>query len=512
MMGGKVTEISLNGSELTIEQVGNVAKNPEIRVSIAPDAIPAINRAAKAVQQLISEGRIAYGITTGFGAFKDQLISADEVEKLQENIIFSHAVGVGPLLDAPTVRAMMLIRANTLAKGHSGIRLETLQLLLELLNRNILPIIPSKGSLGASGDLAPLAHMALPLLGIGQVVVDGQTLDAKDALQKAGLQPIKLAAKEGLALTNGTTMMTAMGALLVAAADSLMETANCAGAMSIEAQNGTLRAFLPQIHAARPQRFQADTAAQIRELLKGSQFTRPDNSANVQDAYTLRCIPQVHGAVRSAIQYARGVVETELNSVTDNPLLFFENDQVDVVSGGNFHGEPLALALDFLAIALADLGNMSERRIAKLIDNHTEHYPSFLAAHGGLNSGFMILQYTAAALASENKTLAHPASLDSLPSSGNVEDHVSMGANAANHCAMVLDNVTNIISIELMAAAQAIDFRLLDETNLNQGAGTSVAMRKVREIVPFFKEDAFFQPYLLKLVDSVRSGNFCQLV
>jgi len=507
-----VTEISLNGSELTIEQVGNVAKNPEIRVSIAPDAIPAINRAAKAVQQLISEGRIAYGITTGFGAFKDQLISADEVEKLQENIIFSHAVGVGPLLDAPTVRAMMLIRANTLAKGHSGIRLETLQLLLELLNRNILPIIPSKGSLGASGDLAPLAHMALPLLGIGQVVVDGQTLDAKDALQKAGLQPIKLAAKEGLALTNGTTMMTAMGALLVAAADSLMETANCAGAMSIEAQNGTLRAFLPQIHAARPQRFQADTAAQIRELLKGSQFTRPDNSANVQDAYTLRCIPQVHGAVRSAIQYARGVVETELNSVTDNPLLFFENDQVDVVSGGNFHGEPLALALDFLAIALADLGNMSERRIAKLIDNHTEHYPSFLAAHGGLNSGFMILQYTAAALASENKTLAHPASLDSLPSSGNVEDHVSMGANAANHCAMVLDNVTNIISIELMAAAQAIDFRLLDETNLNQGAGTSVAMRKVREIVPFFKEDAFFQPYLLKLVDSVRSGNFCQLV
>ncbi|MEL7627060.1 MAG: histidine ammonia-lyase [Anaerolineaceae bacterium] len=507
-----MAEISLNGSELTIEQVGNVAKNPEIRVSIAPDAIPAINRAAKAVQQLISEGRIAYGITTGFGAFKDQLISADEVEKLQENIIFSHAVGVGPLLDAPTVRAMMLIRANTLAKGHSGIRLETLQLLLELLNRNILPIIPSKGSLGASGDLAPLAHMALPLLGIGQVVVDGQTLDAKDALQKAGLQPIKLAAKEGLALTNGTTMMTAMGALLVAAADSLMETANCAGATSIEAQNGTLRAFLPQIHAARPQRFQADTAAQIRELLKGSQFTRPDNSANVQDAYTLRCIPQVHGAVRSAIQYARGVVETELNSVTDNPLLFFENDQVDVVSGGNFHGEPLALALDFLAIALADLGNMSERRIAKLIDNHTEHYPSFLAAHGGLNSGFMILQYTAAALASENKTLAHPASLDSLPSSGNVEDHVSMGANAANHCAMVLDNVTNIISIELMAAAQAIDFRLLDETNLNQGAGTSVAMRKVREIVPFFKEDAFFQPYLLKLVDSVRSGNFCQLV
>ena len=506
-----MVEILLNGRELTIEQVVNVARNSAIRVSIAADALPAINRAADAVQKLISEGRIAYGITTGFGAFKDQLISADEVEKLQENIILSHAIGVGPLLDEPTVRAMMLIRANTLAKGHSGIRIETLQLLIELLNRNILPLIPSKGSLGASGDLAPLAHMALPLLGVGQVSMDGQTLDAKDALQKAGLQPIKLAAKEGLALTNGTTMMTAMGALLVDAAESLIDTANCAGAMSLEAQNGTLRAFLPQIHAARPQKFQSETAASVRDLLSGSQLTRPDSSANVQDAYTLRCIPQVHGAVRSAIDYARTVVETELNSVTDNPLLFFEGQEVEVISGGNFHGEPLALALDFLAIALADLGNMSERRIAKLIDNHTEHYPSFLAAQGGLNSGFMLLQYTAAALASENKTLAHPASLDSLPSSGNVEDHVSMGANAANHCAMVLENVTTIVAIELMAAAQAIDFRLSANPTLQQGAGTSVAMRKVREIVPFFAQDAFFQPYLLKLVDAVSNGAFCKL-
>ena len=418
-----MAELSINGRDLTIEQVVKVADDPTIRVIIAPDAIPAINRASEAVQQFIREGHIAYGITTGFGAFKDTLIPVDDVEKLQENIILSHAVGVGALLDDRTVRAMMLIRANTLAKGHSGIRLQTIELLLELLNRNILPIIPSKGSLGASGDLAPLAHMSLPMLGVGQVKVDGQILEAKDALEKAGLEPIKLAAKEGLALTNGTMMMTAIGALLVDSSESLMETANCAGALSIEAQNGTLRAFMPQIHAARPQRFQAEIAAQIRNLLQGSQLTRPDDSKNVQDVYSLRCIPQVHGAVRNAIDYARSVVEIELNSVTDNPLLFFEDEKIEVISGGNFHGEPLALALDFLAIALADLGNMSERRIAKLIDNHTEYYPSFLAAHGGLNSGFMLLQYTAAALASENKTLAHPSSLDSIPSSGNVEDH-----------------------------------------------------------------------------------------
>jgi len=507
-----VAEISITGRDLTIEQVVKVADDPGVMVKIAPDAIPGITRAAEAVQQFIREGRIAYGITTGFGAFKDKLISVDEVEKLQENIILSHAVGVGPTLDDRTVRAMMLIRANTLAKGHSGIRLQTIQLLLALLNHNILPVIPSKGSLGASGDLAPLAHMSLPLLGIGQVKMDGQLLEASDALHNANLAPIQLAAKEGLALTNGTTMMTAIGALLVDGAESLISSANCAGALTIEAQNGTQRAFLTQLHEARPQKFQVETAAQIRKLLRGSQLTRPDDSINVQDAYTLRCIPQVHGAVHSVIDYARSVVETELNSVTDNPLLFFDqHGNVEIISGGNFHGEPLALALDFLAIALTDLGNMSERRIAKLIDINTQLYPPFLAARGGLNSGFMLLQYTAAALTSENKTLSHPASTDSIPSSGNVEDHVSMGANAANHCLQVLENVTSIIAIELMAAAQAVDFRLLEKSHLRLGAGTSAAMRKVREIVPFFNEDAFVQPYLLKLTDLVGSGAFCKL-
>ena len=503
-----MSEITINGRDLTIDQVVKLAKDPSIKIKLADDAIIAINRAADAVQQFLKEGRIAYGITTGFGAFKDQLIPVEDVEKLQENIILSHAVGVGPLLDDATVRAMMLIRANTLAKGHSGIRLETVSLLIELLNRNILPIIPSKGSLGASGDLAPLAHMSLPLLGVGKVKVDGEIIESSQALQDAGLKAVKLAAKEGLALTNGTTMMTAIGALLVDSAETLMASANAAAALTIEAQNGTLRAFSPQIHQIRPQNFQAETATQIRNLLEDSQFTRPDNSLNVQDAYSLRCIPQVHGAVSNAIAYARSVIETELNSVTDNPLLFFDGDNVDVISGGNFHGEPLALALDFLALAVADLGNMSERRIAKLIDNKTEHYPSFLASQPGLNSGFMILQYTAAALASENKTLAHPASLDSIPSSGNVEDHVSMGANSANHAALVLENVFNIVGIEMMSAAQAVDFRLLADAGLKQGKGSALIMQKVRRIVPFFEKDAFYQPYMLKMTEALKQGEF----
>ncbi|MEN6580666.1 MAG: aromatic amino acid lyase, partial [Anaerolineaceae bacterium] len=386
--------LALNGCSLTIEDLVQAARDPNTEITLAPKAIPGIQRAANAVAKFVSEGRIAYGITTGFGAFKDRLIPPEDVEKLQENIILSHAVGTGLELPAEVVRAMMIIRANTLSKGHSGIRLETLQLMLSLLNKNILPIIPSRGSLGASGDLAPLAHMALPLIGQGEVRFQGKVRPAAEVLQQNGLKPVKLGAKEGLALTNGTTLMTAIGALQVFDAEVVLKSANCAAALSLEAQNGTQRAYSPRIHASRPQAMQAETAANLLELLAGSQLTRPDNSKNIQDAYTLRCVPQVHGAVHSAINYTQNVIEIELNSVTDNPLLFFdEQDDVTILSGGNFHGEPLALALDFLSIAMTDLGNISERRIAKLIDNHPEHYPSFLAAQGGLNSGFMLLQY-----------------------------------------------------------------------------------------------------------------------
>lgn len=501
--------LALNGRSLTLSELVSAARNPAIKVNLAPDAIPGIQRAAQAVAQFVSEGRIAYGITTGFGAFKDRLIAPDDVEKLQENIILSHAVGTGPELPADVVRAMMIIRANTLAKGHSGIRLETLKLMFDLLNHNILPIIPSRGSLGASGDLAPLAHMALPLIGQGDVRVRGEVRLAEDALREAGLKPIHLSTKEGLALTNGTTLMTAIGALQAYDAQVIVNSANCAAALSLEAQNGTLRAYSPQIHASRPQFMQAETAADLRGLLSGSELTRPDSSANVQDAYTLRCVPQVHGAVQSALNYVRQVIEVELNSVTDNPLLFFdEEDHVTILSGGNFHGEPLALALDFLSIAMTDLGNMSERRIAKLIDNHPEHYPSFLAAQGGLNSGFMLLQYTAAALCSENKTLAHPDSVDTIPSSGNVEDHVSMGANAALHCQQIVENVRAIIAIELMSAAQAVDFRLQKNPDAKMGQGTARAYTVIRSVVPFFEKDAYFKPSMDAVADLIRQERF----
>src|SRR3989339_1168463 len=358
------SQLVLDGESLTIEAVLAVANNPAIQVSIAPAAWDNVRRAARAVRDFVARGEVVYGITTGFGAFKDRIISPDQVQQLQRNILVSHAVGVGKLLDQPTTRAMMLIRANTLAKGHSGIREETLRLLLAMLNRGIHPLIPEQGSLGASGDLAPLAHMSLPLIGEGEAFYDGKMLPGAEALALAGLQPVILTAKEGLALTNGTTMMNALGVLVTGKAELLARAADLAGALSLEALHGTPRAFDPRIHAARPHPRQVECAAFMRRLIEGSTFTRPDDPLNVQDAYTLRCIPQVHGAVRDAIVYARWVMNIELNSATDNPLIFFdENENATVLSGGNFHGEPLAISMDYLAFALAELGNISERRI-----------------------------------------------------------------------------------------------------------------------------------------------------
>lgn len=507
--------ITIDGQSLTIETVVEIAHDHAIQVNLSNDAVERINKASEAVASFIETGQIAYGITTGFGAFKDRLIPLQDVEKLQENILLSHAVGVGDALDEATTRAMMLIRANTLAKGHSGIRLQVLELLLALLNHNILPLIPEKGSLGASGDLAPLAHMSLPLIGQGYVIFKGELRPSQEVLDEVGLKPVRLAAKEGLALTNGTTLMTAIGTLMVHHAENILRAANLAAAITLESQNGTTRAYTHQIHAIRPQAGQIETAAMMRDLLQNSNLNRPDDPTNIQDAYTLRCVPQVHGAVAHTLNFVRGVIETELNSVTDNPLLFWdENDQPFIVSGGNFHGEPLALALDYLAIAFADLGNMSERRIAKLIDSKPESntYPDFLIAKGGVNSGFMLLQYTAAALASENKSLAHPSSLDSIPSSGNVEDHVSMGAMAAVHCRQVMQNVSMIIAIELISACQAVDFRLQALPNAMMGDGTSKAYDLLRKHVPFFEADEWFQPYMLTVCDLVWEGEFAKLI
>ena len=505
----------LDGSLLTIEQVLEVA-HQHTPVRLTADAIEKVERAARAVQDLLKRGEIVYGVTTGFGAFKDRIISPDQVENLQRNILVSHAVGTGHLFDIPTTRAIMLIRANTLAHGKSGIRPSTLQFLLEMLNRGVHPCIPEKGSLGASGDLAPLAHMAMVMIGEGEANYQGEILPGREALRRVGLEPLTLAAKEGLALTNGTSVMCAVGALVVHAAERLSRTADIAGCLSLEALNGTTLAFDARIHTARPHPRQIECAAYLRSVLAGSQFTRKPDPTNVQDAYTLRCIPQVHGAIRDAIAYARWVIEIELNSVTDNPLIFFdESGEVSIISGGNFHGEPIAIAMDYLAIAIAELGNISERRIMRLTDDASNLHvlPPFLTQEGGLNSGFMITQYTAAALATENKILAHPASVDTIPTSANVEDHVSMGNTACLKACQILENVEHILSIELMAAAQGIDFRrAVVGQSARLGVGTAPVYALIRSEVPFIAQDTVLYSYIQAVKELVRTGKIDQAV
>ncbi|MDQ6788721.1 MAG: histidine ammonia-lyase [Acidobacteriota bacterium] len=501
-----MNEIVLDGENLTFEQVIAAAygKPNQTRIVLSEKAKAQVNRSADAVQKLLERGEIAYGITTGFGAFKDKIISREQVKELQRNIVLSHAVGVGKPFDISTTRAIILIRANTLARGFSGIRLETLELLLEFLNRGVHPVIPEKGSLGASGDLAPLAHMSLPLIGEGEAEFAGEILPAKDALEKANLQPIVLAAKEGLALTNGTTIMTAVGLLETYKAKYLADVADISGCLSLEALNGTTRAFDERIHALRPHPRQIHCAKNLREILDGSEFVRGFDSSNVQDAYCLRCMPQVHGACRDAIAYAEWVVNIELNAVTDNPLIFCDDDceNIDVISGGNFHGEPLALAFDYLAIALSELGNISERRIMRLTDESSNAHilPAFLTDNGGLNSGFMLVQYTAAALATENKILSHPASVDTIPSSANTEDHVSMGVTSVLKLQQVSENLELILSLELFSAAQGIDFRRrMIGAEKRLGNKTEPVYNLIRERVPFVECDTFMKP----LIDAV---------
>jgi len=512
-------KVVLDGQSLTIKEVMAVAYGQpgSPQVELAPAATLPVERAAAAVRQLLERGEVAYGITTGFGAFKDRLISAEQVETLQHNIVVSHAVGTGAPFDVPTTRAIMLIRANTLARGHSGIRLSTLQLLLDMLNRGVHPRIPEKGSLGASGDLAPLAHMSLVLIGLGEAEFQGELLSGAEAMQRAGLEPVKLAAKEGLALTNGTTVMCAQGVLAVQQARRLSRVADVAGSLSLEALHGTPLAFDERIHQVRPHPRQMNCAAYLRALLADSAFTRHHDPTNVQDAYTLRCIPQVHGAARDAIAYARWVVDIELNAVTDNPLIFVdeETDEITVLSGGNFHGEPLAIAMDYLAIALTELGNISERRIMRLTDEASNAHtlPAFLTKNGGLNSGFMITQYTAAALATENKVLAHPASVDTIPTSANVEDHVSMGNTAALKARQILDNVEHILAVELLAAAQGVDFRRETVGQAARlGTGTQPVYNLIRQHAPFIEEDTILYQYIDTVKSLITTGQIVKAV
>lgn len=524
-------EIIIDGESLTFEQVVAVAygKPGEPGVVLSDNAKSNVNRCAAAIQTLLDRGEIAYGITTGFGAFKDKIISREEVETLQRNVVLSHAVGVGNPFETPAVRAIMLIRANTLARGFSGIRVETLELILDCLNRGVHPVIPEKGSLGASGDLAPLAHFACVLIGEGEAEYRSETLTGIDALQRAGLSPVTLAAKEGIALTNGTTVMTAVGLLETWKALRLAEIADIAGCMSLEALHGTVSAFDERIHALRPHPRQVECARNLREILAESEFVRDFDPVNVQDAYTLRCMPQVHGACRDAVLYAEWLVKLELNSVTDNPLIFVSpergvesreqdgsppdsrlpnHDLIEVISGGNFHGEPLALAFDYLTIALSELGNISERRIMRLTDEASNAHvlPPFLTEHGGLNSGFMIVQYTAAALCTENKILSHPASVDTIPSSANVEDHVSMGVTAVLKMRQVAENLETILSLELLCAAQGIDFTKKArgaETKL--GLGTREIYNRIRSIVPFIERDEYMKTHIDAVMNIVQN-------
>ena len=527
--------IVLTGADLTIADVERVARRGAT-VTLDRDARGRMQEARQLIEDLVAEGAVVYGVTTGFGDLASVSIASADAARLQENLLMSHAAGVGPAFPREIVRAMLLLRANTLALGHSGCRPVLVDRLLDFLRVGIHPVVPEQGSLGASGDLAPLAHLALPLIGRGQAELNGAVVPGLFALREVGLEPLELGAKEGLALLNGTQMMSAIGALLLADADRLVRTASVAAAMSVEALLGTDVAFAAAYQLARPHPGQIAVAAELRHLLRdsGLQTSHHAVAHKVQDPYSLRCVPQVHGAVRDALEHLRRVLDIELNSATDNPLVFVGGGVADpdtvatgggrVISGGNFHGEPVALALDFAKLAVAELGSISERRTALLVDPRLNGgLPAFLATASGVDSGMMIYQYTAAALASENKVLAHPASVDSIPTSANQEDHVSMGSIAARHARAVLEHVERIVAIELVVAAQALELRLASEADhphaggdaavrLAPGAGVTEALARIRTRVRHLDADREPGPDLAAAVAMVRDGDLVDLV
>jgi len=512
--------IELTGRDLSLEDVHAVAYEG-VEVTLGEGARRRMAASRAVVEDLVASDQIVYGVTTGFGDLASRRIAPDDVRRLQENLLLSHSVGVGEAHGPQPVRAMMLLRANALANGFSGCRPLLVDRLLDFLRLGIHPLVFEQGSVGASGDLAPLAHLALPLIGRGRAEVDGEILPGAEALRRRGLEPLVLEAKEGLALLNGTQQMTALGVLVLLRAEQLLRTANVAAAMSVEALQGTDVAFAAAYHGARPHPGQAQVAAQLRHLLRGSALmaAHHDQPHKVQDPYSLRCVPQVHGAAADALGYVRRVLEIEINSATDNPLVFADGGDVDpdvtatgggrVVSGGNFHGEPVAIALDLLKIALAELGSISERRIAQLTDPRLSGLPPFLVEKAGLNSGLMLFQYAAAALVSENKVLAHPASVDSIPTSANQEDHVSMGPIAARHARAIMSNVEHVVALELLSAAQGVDFRTA--AGLRAGEGVEAARAVIRERVDHLDVDRDPQPDIAAALEIVRSGRLASL-
>lgn len=497
--------IMINGKDLTVEQVIRVCRHGE-KVEITEDAQNAVKKARDYVDKKLDEGAIIYGLTTGFGKFSDTFVSADETAQLQRNLIISHTCAMGNPLPVHVVRAIMLLRCNALSRGNSGIRPGTLNTLLEMLNKGVHPQIPEKGSLGASGDLAPLSHMVLTMIGEGEAEYQGEVMPAAEAMAKAGIPVIELAAKEGLALINGTQVMTAIGINALYDTMNLAKTADIAAAMTAEALNGIKKAYDPKVHEVRGHQGQMDAAANLRTLLEGSDNAHMINPNKVQDPYSLRCVPQVHGASRDAIKYVYDAVSREINAVTDNPLIFPDEDEV--ISGGNFHGQPMALAFDFLKLAASEYANISERRSERLINPQlSEGLEPFLTKHGGVCSGFMIAQYAAASMVSENKIYAHPACVDSIPSSGNQEDHVSMGTTAARTAAMIVDNAQKVLGIELFAASQAIWLR--GEKGL--APATQAVYVFIRESVDPVDEDVVMHFELKKFDEMIKSNRIVEV-
>ncbi|MFW9910693.1 MAG: histidine ammonia-lyase [Candidatus Thorarchaeota archaeon] len=496
--------VSIDGESLTIEDVVSVARHKS-KIVLDDMARKKMLESRAVIERALKEKRTVYGVNTGFGDLADVSINENDLATLQVNLIRSHSVGVGDPLPKEVVRGMMLLRANALAKGYSGTRVEVVETLLAMLNKDVVPVVPEQGSVGSSGDLAPLAHMVLVMIGEGEAFFNGGRIDGPKALKKAGISPIALQAKEGVALINGTQPMTSIAALVVHDAFLVLQEAAIAAAMSLEALRGTRVAFDSRIHEVRPHEGQVHVAELMRRLLPDSEINQSHaKCGKVQDAYSLRCIPQVLGASLDTIRYVRSIIETEINSATDNPLVFPQSDSV--LSGGNFHGQPIALAMDFLGIALSEIANISERRINRLQNPDLSGLPGFLTKSGGLNSGMMLLQYTAASLVSENKVLAHPASVDSIPTSADQEDHVSMGTIAARKAWKILENVSNVIAVEYLCATQGVDLL----SPLKPSEPLENVRKLIRSSIPTLEEDRAFYRDIKAVREMMRAGSILE--
>lgn len=497
--------VTIDGAHLTLESFIRVARDGA-RVDICPQAVQRMQRSREVVEDIIRSGRPAYGINTGFGDFSRISISEEDASLLQNNLILSHCTAMGNPFPREVVRGMLLLRANALCGGYSGIRPEIVRTMADMLNLGVHPVVPEKGSLGASGDLAPLAHMALVLLGLGEADLNGQRMPGGEAMKQAGLPTYSLLAKEGLALINGTQAMTSVGALALHDAMCAARLADITASMSLEALRGLTSAFEERLQTVRPQKGQPTVARNMRLLCAGSEIIENAASLRVQDAYTLRCIPQVHGAVRMAMRHVIEVVQDELNAVTDNPMVFAEDSAV--ISGGNFHGEPLALAFDYLGIAAAELASISERRLERMVNPQLSGgLPAFLVSQGGLNSGLMIVQYAAASMVSENKVYAHPASVDSIPSSANQEDHVSMGTIAARKSRLIVENTLSVLAMELMVACQALDLIAEKPSPVH-----ARLLKLVRERVPHYDKDREIRLDIEQMNQLIRSDEVLRTV